>query len=205
MADDTASDRWMTYADAAQALGMTSESLRQRARREHWRKMLGNDGRALVLVSADTARNPITLPADDTATTQGDAAAVQPETQSDTDRVITALRERIADLDARATELRADIERERAERHQERGRSEKLVSEVADLARQLATAVEDAGARERELHVRVATAEVALVGLREAHLVELQALREQHAADGIRARIELTQHRLRPWWRRLVG
>ena len=57
-ADSTMSDRWMTYADAAVALRMTPESIRARARREHWRKQLGNDGKALILVPVDAEGIP---------------------------------------------------------------------------------------------------------------------------------------------------
>jgi len=55
---DTMPDQWLSYADAAKVLGMAPESVRQRARREHWRKQLGNDGKALILVPSDTDRIP---------------------------------------------------------------------------------------------------------------------------------------------------
>ncbi len=160
-------DRWLTYTDAASALGMTTESVRQRARREHWRKQLGNDGKALVLVPADTGRSP-----------GGDAPneppASRPARRPDSDTAL--MQARIGDMERHAQELRADLERERLERGQERERAESLVGEVANLARELARIAEEAAGRERELQGRVTAAEAALIEIR-----------------------------ARSWWRRLVG
>lgn len=166
-------ERWMNYADAAVALGMTTESIRQRARREHWRKQLGNDGKALVLVPADVER---VTPGDASGDTGGDAAVPRLLKRSDTDGLATALQSRIDDMERHARELRADLERERAERGQERERAERLVGEVADLARQLARVAEDASMRERDLRDQIASAESALAAARS-----------------------------RPWWRRIAG
>jgi hypothetical protein len=43
-------ERWLTYQQAGDALGMTAEAARQRARRLGWRTQPGNEGRTLVLV-----------------------------------------------------------------------------------------------------------------------------------------------------------
>jgi hypothetical protein len=152
-------ERWMTYADAAAALGMTAESLRQRARREHWRKTLGNDGRALVLLPADADRVP---PGDTPGDTADDAPASRPAKRPDPDTA-SALQARIIEMESRAAELRLDLDRERTERLQERERAEKLVGEVAELARQLARIAEEAAARERALQQQLVTAENNLV------------------------------------------
>ena len=159
--------RWLTYADAASALGMTTESIRQRARREHWRKQIGNDGKALVLVSADTSRNPVGDPPDE-------PPASRPVRRPDNDTAL--MQARIGDMERHAQELRADLERERAERTQERERAEHLVGEVANLARELARVAEQAAGRERELQTRVTSAETTLAEIRS-----------------------------RSWWRRLAG
>ena len=166
-------DRWLSYADAAAALGMTPESVRQRARREHWRKQLGNGGRALILVPADTSRTP---PGD----TDGDAPVSRPVKR---DPTLVALQARLAEMESRTTELRADVERERSERLRERERADRLTDEVASLARQLAQAVGDAGARE----------------------TELRNAANQSAVEAGKARAELAAWKARPWWRRLAG
>src|SRR4051794_30840257 len=43
-------ERWLTYQQLGNLLGMSAEAARQRAARLKWRKQPGNDGKALVLV-----------------------------------------------------------------------------------------------------------------------------------------------------------
>jgi hypothetical protein len=43
----------MTYQQAADLLGGTADAARVRARRLHWRRQRGNDGKALILVPAE--------------------------------------------------------------------------------------------------------------------------------------------------------
>jgi hypothetical protein len=56
--DGIESGQWMTYAAAAEHLGLTTEAVRQRARRGRWRRTLGNDGRTLVLVPHGANASP---------------------------------------------------------------------------------------------------------------------------------------------------
>ncbi len=176
------SDQWLSYADAAKALGMTPESVRQRARREAWRRQIGNDGRALILVPMDTAR----IPAGDTP---GNPPASRPALRPERDTAV--LRAQLQEIEARAAELRSDLERERTERLQERERADRLASEITDLARQLAKITEEAGDRERDLQARLSTAQA-------EYVAELLALRERMAdaeqawAEAERTKLELT-------------
>jgi hypothetical protein len=55
-------EQWLTYHQAGELLGMTSEAARQRARRLRWRSQKGNDGKALVLVPEDHAVRPRVRP-----------------------------------------------------------------------------------------------------------------------------------------------
>ncbi len=184
------SDRWLTYVDAARALGLSVEGIRQRARREHWRKQLGNDGKALVLVPNDTTRLPAEQSPNDQAPNRP-ATARQP---ADNDVAeLAVLRAKVTELESRAAELRSDLEREReqaarvqaelradtnrerTERLAERDQATRLTDKVADLARQLATTVEEAAGRERDLQARLTLAEATLATIRTA-----------------------------PWWRRLI-
>lgn len=166
-------DRWFTYAEAAAALGMTTESVRQRARREHWRKQLNNEGKATILVPADTSR----IPAGETGGDPSDEPpASRPVKRPEPDAAVNVLQARIAEMEIRANELRADLDRERGERLQERDRAERLVGEVASLAGQLARIAEEAGTRERGLQAQIMAAEA-----------------------------KFTEYRGRPWWRRMRG
>ncbi|MFL5337991.1 MAG: hypothetical protein ACJ8H8_33680 [Geminicoccaceae bacterium] len=48
-------DRWLTYQQAGDLLGVSAEAIRRHARRHNWRVQRGNDGKALVLVPAAAA------------------------------------------------------------------------------------------------------------------------------------------------------
>ena len=176
-------DRWMTYQEAAVALRMTPESIRARARREHWRKQLGNDGKALILVPVDAEGIP---PGD----THGDAPASRPVKRPEPDPVMMALQKRISDLESRAVELSAQVERERSERLQERERADRLTDEIAALARQFANTVDEAAGRERDLQGQLGRAK------------EEAATSASHV-NAMKAELEAL--RSRPWWRRLAG
>lgn len=181
-------DRWLTYADAATVLGIGVDSLRHKARREHWGKRMGNEGKALVLVPADampppgeTAGDPPGIP---TASPPPPRPAKQPASQAE-DQVVRHLAH-IADLERRIGELRSDldasrqdVERERGERHGERERADRVTAELAEIAKQFATVTATATAEAR-------ARESALEAKLEAARAEMAALRNQ------------------PWWARLA-
>src|SRR3954447_14243927 len=48
-------DRWLTYQQAGDLLGVSAEAIRRHARRRNWRIQRGNDGKALVLVPSTAA------------------------------------------------------------------------------------------------------------------------------------------------------
>jgi|SRR3954451_12451328 hypothetical protein len=166
---------WLNYVDAAAALAMSVEGVRQRARREGWRKQLGNDGKALIFMPDDAAR----LPAEHRDGEDGEAPPPKPATPrqppGDDAAELLALRARIGELEARSNELRADLqrereraERERTDRLQERERAERLTGEVANMARQLARIAEEAATRERGLQDQVRAAETTIAAMRAA-------------------------------------
>jgi hypothetical protein len=137
MAEDR-EPRWLTYREAAGILGMSPESLRARARREHWRKTLGNDGKARVLVPPDTACIPAGDQDDEPPASR---PAKRPEPSHG------GLIARVADLEERLAAAMAAEERERVERLEERARADRLAGEVAEIARKLAELVAQANAR----------------------------------------------------------
>jgi hypothetical protein len=173
----------MTYQEAAAALRMTPESIRARARREHWRKQLGNDGKALILVPVDAEGIPA---GDDDC----EVPASRPVKRPEPDPVIMTLQARVSDLESRAIDLSAQVERERSERLQERERANRLTDEIAALARQLASTVDDAAGRERDLQGQLSRAKE-------------EAAASTARIDAMKAELEAIQSR--SWWRRLVG
>ncbi len=56
MADIDPDVRWMSYAEAAQTLRVTPESLHRRMRRNGWARREGNDGKPRVAVPIDALR-----------------------------------------------------------------------------------------------------------------------------------------------------
>lgn len=119
---DRTTDRWMTYAQAADHLGLSPEAVRLRARRQGWRRMPGNDGRSLVLVPDRPDEQPI-------GRTTGRKADNE------------ALREAVG-------VLREQLQAERTRADSERGRVEELHQQIAALQVQLAARQEVVDAAE---------------------------------------------------------
>jgi uncharacterized protein (DUF2345 family) len=76
------------------------------------------------------------------------------------------------------------MERERAERLQERERADRLTDEIANLARHLASTVEEAAARERDLRDQISHAKEA---------------RDRMSVEADKAQSELAEWKARPW------
>ena len=114
-------EQWLTYQQIGEALGISSAAARHKVARERFARRLRNDGRAEVLVDLEElrARQPVR------ARSAPDAAPAEPPLDG---RSIAVLQARIAELEEQllsarsaADQARGDAERERAERHDERG------------------------------------------------------------------------------------
>jgi hypothetical protein len=119
---------WLTYAQAAERLGLSAEAVRHRARRSGWRTMPGNDGRTLVLVPDDEMadirprapvhtpdRTPVRTADHDEEIARANARADEAHERADAalavaDRTLAQL----ADAGARADRAEAAIAGERA-------------------------------------------------------------------------------------------
>ncbi len=171
---DNDGDDWCSINEAARRLSVTPTAIRNRIKRGTLQtKPNGNHGR-LVHVPRPV---PSTVPLTVVDTVTGTVPDTVPLTVAET------FQARIADLEARADELRADVERERRERFQEReradqerARADRLTDEVASLARQLASTINQA---------------------------KEEAMASTTRLDGMKAELEAI--RSRPWWKRLVG
>lgn len=108
-------DRWLTYNEAATALGIKPDSVRRRATARKWPRRQGNDGLARVLLPPDAMPE---LPPDDGAV---DAPAFVPALSPD-----PGLIERAARAEARADALDAQIADLRTDRDRWRDLAEKL-------------------------------------------------------------------------------
>jgi hypothetical protein len=153
----------LTYAELSELWGVSREAARKKVEGLRLPRRPGNDGRTRVAIDLEeVTHTPKPSASEGGGRPAGDREEVPPETARPPAPEVLAMQAQIATLEARAGELRADLERERgetererAERHQERERADHLAGEVAALARQLATVVEEAGARERALHARL--------------------------------------------------
>lgn len=117
----TESTVWMSYAEAAEALGISAASVKQKARRGRWPRQVGNDGKARVAVPSDLlqvkgATTPPTSPPTSTVSTplvnpvhealtrlEGEVAGLR--------LALDAERRRADAAEARAVELREDRDR----------------------------------------------------------------------------------------------
>jgi hypothetical protein len=111
------SGAWLTYAEAGERLGVSPEAARARAARRGWRRRLGNDGRAVVMLPQDER-----APVDHVVTTR-----LPPVRNAVDPALVTALEAHIATLRGENETLRADLEAERA-------RTSAAISAFADLA-----------------------------------------------------------------------
>ncbi len=104
--------RWMTYAEAAQALGVDSESIARRARRLGWQRQPGNDGRARVAIPGDVLAEPAkkSFPSagpDKSAKSSPEIKALQAE--------VVDLHERLSRAETGAAEAREALARREGE------------------------------------------------------------------------------------------
>jgi hypothetical protein len=181
---------WLTYAEFGERIGVTRDAARCRAGRLRLRRQIGNDGKARIAVDLDEIElNP---PKALARSSGGDHVMITPDDPPDGDW-LPNMRELLAKAEATA-------ERERTERLQERERADQLAGEVADLARQLAKLVEQAGVRERDLLARRMEADQART---ELAVVQERMARAEHDRDRVAA--ELAIYLALPWWRRLFA
>ena len=164
----TESSESLTYDQLAERLGIGRQSARQLAMRKRWPRKPGNDGLARVAVPADAltrpeARNGTRTEARPEArnrtrhATRTEAGSdTRPEAASEAvdeapalrvtvarlEEQVVALKDRVAEGEKRADELRAERDR--------------WAAEVADLARRFAQLAQDAGARESALRDELA-------------------------------------------------
>jgi hypothetical protein len=118
-------ERWLTYQQAGEALDMTAEAVRHRARRLGWRTQPGNEGRTLVLLPEGEAvrqfaRAPVHPPVQ-TAVHSNEASGLAEVLKGQLERE----RERADKAEARAGQ--AEAEREAARIAAARAEGEAMV------------------------------------------------------------------------------
>jgi flagellar biosynthesis/type III secretory pathway protein FliH len=203
----------MTYEELAAVLGRSPEAVRQLAKRKRWRRIIGNDGKARVVVPVeylDMARPP-DVPRSSDRTTPERPPADRPDANTEPSGNVRAL---IAMLQARITELGGELKEARttiaelqdkaSERDRLLGQLEGLraaLEEMKDVRDLWRTQADEARAEHNRALKRVEQVQA-------EHVAELVALREQMAvavSDRDRVTMALRAHLALPWWRRLFG
>jgi len=110
------SERWLTYDEMADALGITKASARVHARRRRWPRRPGNDGRARIGVpeeeiAARTVPESSSLSAPSNAPRSAPKKAPRSNTEltADARALIALLEGRVSELTAESKEARATI------------------------------------------------------------------------------------------------
>jgi hypothetical protein len=155
-------ERWLTYQQAGDALGMSAEAVRQRARRLGWRTQPGNEGRTLVLLPDGTAVRPRTRPAVQTPEQPGQMVAQPAGQTGNANGLAELLREQL------------ERERERADKAEEQAAAERARAERAEA---------EAEAAEQRSRADLATGEVDGLKLGLEHMQEVLAQARREAAE----------------------
>jgi hypothetical protein len=187
MTDSDPDVRWMSYADAAKALGVNPESVARRMRRDGWARRHGNDGKPRVAVPVNLlpvlAGVPVNVP--DGPGNAASSAASVPDmipAESPDKAAMLELIERAASAEGEAATLRQWVE-------MAGGRLQAADRRLADERIQ-------AEARLEELRTEAARLRA------EGEAARIQAAEAKATAEGLRLALEEAR---RPFWRRWIG
>ena len=177
---------WLTYATAAERLGISPEAVRQKAIRAKWSKRTGNDGRAEIRIDIDELRaatppRPQTDHLNEPPSDAGPTPERPPVDHLADDRTLDALDAHIATLKTMVAKAEHTAERERERTAEERDRAD-VERARADAERNKADSL---AAKLAVLRANGAEQTASF----ERNLAELRAL-----VDGLQ----------RPWWKRLA-
>ena len=137
--------QWLTYSEAAERLNVSPHAVRMRANRFGWRKQMGNDGKARVLVSLEprspderppSTRSSASQKAADPALVEALEAHVE-TLKAQLAEETAALREHNATLKTELERRGADVDRLAADLAGERARADKAIAAFESLAQRL--------------------------------------------------------------------
>jgi hypothetical protein len=128
MASDS-TPQWLTYAEAAARLGVSSEAVRARVIRGAWRRQVGNDGLARIVI-------PEGVHTPDQQPINGRSTPVRKPT------MLEVLREHIATLKTDNERLMTELSGEREQLAGARAAADRATAELVELARRLAAIAE---------------------------------------------------------------
>jgi chromosome segregation ATPase len=159
-------EEWFTYAALGERLGIATESVRQKAMRYRWPRRTNNAGRAEVRVdveeiAAHIERFHVRKPDNSRATTE--STPVEPTSDAQTHAALDA---HITTLKQMLTEARAYSEQERARADVERERNTRLQERIDELLTERAQVGDKQDAALRELERQLAELRTVLAARR---------------------------------------
>jgi hypothetical protein len=174
---------WLTYAQAGERFGLTSDAIRMRARRRGWRSQPGNEGRTLILVPDDTTIEP-----------RSRSLEGSPKRTAEQSEIVERFLDRIEAADARAatSEHRAEQAERRAERFETRAehaeqRADAERARADQLRETLDITAGELAATERRLREKLDLAEAILgIAQRQAREAEQERDRAEDAVAVLR-------------------
>lgn len=175
--------RWMTYAELGEALGIDPESANRRARRQGWRRRMGNDHRTRVAVPLDALPDIIPDKPKAPQAVSGDGPGDIPPDISYT----------IKALEGEATALREALQRERE-------RADRTEAEAAQLREEREAArVQAARAEGEALGLREALAREEARAAEAARQAAMQVATEARRREDVQALRDVLQDELSAW------
>jgi hypothetical protein len=129
------SETWLTYSEAAMALGTSPEAVRQKSIREHWHRQRRNDGKTQVLIDLE-AQKPR-------------APRKRPDIQSDEQGKVAALEAHVAALKEAVANAEAAGEHHRLDVATTRNRLDEMIAELVDMSKRMAEQAADHNAYRR--------------------------------------------------------
>jgi chromosome segregation ATPase len=191
--DDASEGRWLTFAELAQARGISEASARKLVRRHKWRRQAGNQGIVRILVPAEA----LDRPRDGLGT---DPAHILGTDLSDTSRAISTLEAAISTLREQFEQANRRADRTEQATAAERARADALQSQLAVAqgevqAKQAATLADAAtiAALRDHLAQEISRAEAEL---HRADRAEQGREGERARADALRDRLNAMQAQL---------
>jgi hypothetical protein len=191
-----AEQQWMTYSQIAERLGVTSDAIRHRSRKEGWQRQEGNDGKIRVLIDPELLSEIPPRSGADSAPDSGRNSGPDSDHSGHSDPEIRRIDDQskvllrlIDQIDRQRTEHQKELDNHRADHGAE---LERLRDELKEARK------ESEGERRhsRDLYDR-------LDQLHREHKVELERTLTEWERERARLTAELEQAR-RPWLRRLL-
>jgi DNA repair exonuclease SbcCD ATPase subunit len=179
--DRATAGSWMTYAEAAERFGTSTEAIRLRSRRLHWRTQRANDGKTLVWIADDAAVRPRVRPPDRPYVQPPDQPPGHISEISQLTALLTAQHERADRAEQRADEAnkRADVATALADKAlAQAAEAEKRVEQAESRLNQAQDRLNRADRLEMEQDKLESELEAGKIGLSEA-LADAAELRQQ--------------------------